>query len=134
MPWYCWKKICEFLMIRPEKDNPPDFFPSINDQHEPDEIIGSTRVVLLYFSTPACSVCHSLKPKLKELLSAHFPSVQIRFIDVERHAEIAARYRVFTVPVIIVFAEGREAIRKSRFINLDEFREEMERLLRLLEG
>jgi thioredoxin-like negative regulator of GroEL len=109
-------------------------FPSISNQQELDELIGSTSMVLLYFSTPVCSVCHSLKPKLKELLSTCFPSVQPRFADVEQHAEIAARYRVFTVPVIILFAEGREAIRKSRFINLEEFREEMERLFRLLEG
>ena len=120
-------------MSNPEKDNNPDIFPSVNDQNELDQLIGTNRVVLLYFSTPACSVCHSLKPKLKELLSAYFPSVQPRFIDAVRHAEIAARYRVFTVPVIIVFAEGREAIRKSRFINLDEFREETARLFRLLE-
>jgi thioredoxin-like negative regulator of GroEL len=115
-----------------QKDESPEIFPSINDQNELDQLIGSTSVVLLYFSTPTCSVCQSLKPKLKELLASSFPSVQPRFVDVEQHAEIAARYRVFTVPVIILFAEGWEAIRKSRFINLDEFREETTRLFRLL--
>ncbi len=119
-------------MTSPEKDSPPDIFPTVNDQDELDELIGSTSVVLLYFSTSNCSVCQSLKPKLKELLSTLFPAVQPRFVDAERHAEIAARYRVFTVPVIILFAEGREAIRKSRFINLNEFREETARLYRLM--
>lgn len=113
-------------------DDHSGIFPTAADQPELDQLIISNPVVLLYFSTPSCSVCQTLKPKLKELLSTDFPSIQTRFVDADRQAEIAARYRVFTVPVIILFAEGREAIRKSRFINLDEFREETTRLFRLL--
>ena len=113
-------------------ENSSGLFPSISNQRELDQLLNSNSVMLLYFSTPACSVCQTLKPKLKELLVTYFPSIQTRFVNVDQQAEIAARYRVFTVPVIILFVEGREAIRKSRFINLEEFREEAARIFRLL--
>jgi hypothetical protein len=40
---------------------------------------------------------------------------------------MAAHYRIFTVPTLIVFFQGKETIRKSRFIQLDELRLDLER-------
>jgi len=40
---------------------------------------------------------------------------------------VAGQHRVFAAPTILVFFDGRETIRKSRNIGIDELRREIER-------
>ena len=88
--------------------------------------------VILYFTSPECQVCKVLKPKVKEMVDALFPKLSIRFIDVSMERETAARHQVFTVPVILVFFEGKEYIRKSRNFSLIELEKEISRPYHLL--
>jgi len=76
--------------------------------------------VLGYFSHEHCNVCKTLKPKLSEQFSNDYPELKQVYINIENSPELAARYSVFTVPVILVFFEGRETIRKARATGVDE--------------
>jgi thioredoxin 1 len=87
---------------------------------------------LFYFSTSACNVCKVLKPKLEDLLDHDFPAIQPFFVDTEKYPLTAARYNIFTVPTLLVFFEGQETIRRSRFIHLEELRLDMRRLYDIL--
>jgi len=102
-------------------------FNPISNQEETDSLILSGKAILLYFSTNECNVCKVLKPKVEELLSIDFPLIQPFFVDTEKFPRMAAHYRIFTVPTLIVFFQGKETIRKSRFIHLDELRLDLER-------
>jgi len=42
------------------------------------------------------------------------------YVDVEKIPDLAAQYSVFTVPVILIFFEGRETFRKARNVGVDE--------------
>ena len=92
-----------------------------------DEFIANYEAVLLYFSTPQCNVCKILKPKLVELISDEFPEIKMGYINSELLPEVAAQQRIFTVPTIVVFLDGKEFIRKSRNISLSEFQREIKR-------
>lgn len=92
-----------------------------------DEFIKDNEAFLLYFSTPQCNVCKILKPKLEELISHEFPEIKMGYVNSELLPEVAAQQRIFTVPTILVFLDGKEFIRKSRNISLSEFQKEIER-------
>ncbi len=81
----------------------------------------------VYFSTPGCNVCKVLKPKFKELLNDEFPKICFAYVNVSDAKELAAQNSVFTVPTIVFFFDGKESLRKSRNINLNELKEELER-------
>ena len=49
-------------------------------------------------------------------------------INIDTHPEVAAQRLVFTVPTILVLAEGKEMLRESRFIGYDR----IDRLLGLM--
>jgi len=83
--------------------------------------------LLGYFSTDTCNVCKVLKPKVEELISNEFPKVKLAYIKSDELPETAAQNRVFAAPTILVFFDGRETIRKSRSIGIDELRREMGR-------
>ncbi|HKL32175.1 MAG TPA: thioredoxin family protein [Tangfeifania sp.] len=83
--------------------------------------------LLAYFSTDACNVCKVLKPKVDELVQSEFPQLKMVYVKSDVLPDIAGQHQVFTAPTILVFFDGRETIRKSRNIGLDELRREIDR-------
>jgi len=85
-----------------------------------NEFIEKNDGVLFYFSHEQCNVCKVLKPKIDELLTNKFPKIKMCYCDTNKLAELAAQNSVFAVPTIIVYFTGKETIRKSRNIGLQE--------------
>ena len=81
----------------------------------------------VYFSGPDCSVCAALKPKLFELLQHRFPKLVLAEVDCAVSPDLAAQQMVFTIPTLIVYFDGREAIRKVRSFSLGQLSGELER-------
>jgi thioredoxin-like negative regulator of GroEL len=72
-------------------------------------------------------VCQTLKPKVRAMLQERFPNIAYHYIDCEESKEVAAQNSIFAVPTIVVYFDGRETIRKSRFVGVAELADEMER-------
>ncbi len=105
----------------------------INTLKEFESFISENRAALFYFSTPDCNVCKVLKPKVEELLTKQFPLIKFVYVNTLNAKELAAQKNIFTVPTILFFFEGKEYLRKSRFVNLDELENELSRYYRFLE-
>lgn len=88
--------------------------------------------LLLYFSSDSCSVCKVLKPKVAELLHMKFPLMQSLYVDTEKSPVIAGQFRVFTIPTILVFFEGKEQLRYSRNISMHQLEAAIERPYQLV--
>jgi thioredoxin len=91
------------------------------------EINSNNEAVLIYFSSESCSVCKVLKPKIAGLIESEFPKMKLFYVDIEKSPLISGQYRIFTIPTLLVFFDGKEYIRKSRNIGLRELQEEIER-------
>jgi thioredoxin-like negative regulator of GroEL len=99
----------------------------MNTIEEIEKTIKENMAVMLYFSAPTCNVCHALKPKLLEAIDGNFKEFKIVSIDTSIEQEIAAHYSVFAIPTVLVFLDGREFLRKSRHMSVDEVVREIER-------
>lgn len=86
-----------------------------------------SQAVLFYFSHDSCNVCKVLKPKIYEMLQNDFSNIEFRYVDIKKTPDIAAQNSIFTVPTILVYFEGKEFVRRSRNIGLDELRNLIER-------
>ena len=82
--------------------------------------ISSDRGLLLYFSSESCSVCKVLKPKVAELLGNTFPKMSALYVDTEKSPVVAGQFRVFTIPTILIYFEGKEQVRYSRNISMHQ--------------
>ncbi len=96
-----------------------------------ESIIANNTFVLIYFSGSNCAVCHSVKPKLEKISFDGLPDLVSVEVSVDRFPEIAARYRVFTIPVVLFFVDGREYIREARYIDVLELKGEVDKISRL---
>jgi len=101
-------------------------------KNELTQILHEHRAVMLYFSSPSCNVCHALKPKLVTAVKAAFPEMQIHTVDVTHDGETAAAYNVFSIPTVLIFLEGKEYVRKSRYMSVDEIIQALTRPYALL--
>jgi thioredoxin-like negative regulator of GroEL len=83
--------------------------------------------VMVYFSAPTCGVCHSLKPKLLEALEDNFPTFKVESVDISLHEDIAPHFGVYAIPAALIFLDGKEFLRKSRNMSIDEVIREIKR-------
>jgi len=83
--------------------------------------------VMVYFSAPTCNVCHALKPKLLEAIDTNFKEFEVVSVDVSIDQETAAHFSVFAIPTVLIFLDGREFLRKSRHMSVDEVIREIKR-------
>jgi len=105
---------------------------TISSLEDFETTITNQQAVLIYFSHDACNVCKVLKPKIQNLLSEHFPQIKMYYSDTVLNPEIAAQKSIFTVPTILIYFDGKEFIRKSRNIGIDELKEILNRPYKLL--
>lgn len=82
---------------------------------------------MVYFSAPSCNVCHALKPKLLEALDANFKDFKVQSVDISTTEEIAPYFGVFAIPTVLIFLDGKEFLRKSRHMSVDEVIREIKR-------
>jgi thioredoxin 1 len=107
-------------------------FLNINETAELRDYLNTNRAVVLYFSRDHCSVCKALKPKLEEELNGKYPEIQKVHIDAQVSPQTAAEYHVNSVPVVLLYLEGREFLRKTRTFSVKEFIDQIERPYRLM--
>lgn len=96
------------------------------------EKIADEKGVLLYFSNDSCSVCKVLRPKVAELLQDQFPLMTSHYVDTEKSPVISGQFRVFTIPTILIFFEGKEQVRYSRNISMHQLEDTLSRPYSLL--
>ena len=90
------------------------------------------KAICFYLSTPECSVCKVLKQKVIEMLKDNFPKIHFCYVNLNEAKEIRGQLSVFSVPTILVYFEGKETIRVSRNVHLDELREQIERYYKMI--
>jgi thioredoxin-like negative regulator of GroEL len=89
--------------------------------------IDTEKGVLVYFSSDSCSVCKVLRPKVAELMRIKFPAMRSLYVDTEKSPVISGQFRVFTIPAILIFFEGKEQVRYSRNISMHQLEASIER-------
>ena len=97
-----------------------------------EKSIKENLAVMVYFSAPTCNVCHALKPKLLDALDKNFGEFVVESIDISVEEEIAPHFGVFAIPTVLIFLDGKEFLRKSRHMSVDEVMREIERPYRIM--
>ncbi len=81
-----------------------------------EALMANDKILMLYFTTPDCAVCHAFLPKLLEAVEPY--EIGVVHVDASKYPELAGQHQVFTVPTVIVWADNKEMLRESRFIDL----------------
>ncbi|HAS91886.1 MAG TPA: thioredoxin family protein [Sedimentibacter sp.] len=90
------------------------------------ELIEKNDMVMIYFGSKTCSVCKSMTPKVENMIK-RYPNIYAIMVEADKSLDISSKFNVFTVPVILLYIEGKETIREVRIISLDNLEQKIAR-------
>lgn len=87
------------------------------------QIIQSKTPTLVDFYADWCGPCKSMKPELESLKTMLGPKVRIVKIDVDKNREISERFKVQSIPTLIVFKEGQVKWRQNGVVRATQLQQ-----------
>ena len=76
------------------------------------EVLQSDEPVLLDFYADWCGPCKMLAPVLHEIAEENADTLRVGKVNVDEQMELAMRFQVSSIPMLVVFKDGK-AVAKS---------------------
>lgn len=73
-----------------------------------EEVLGSSKTVLLDFWATWCGPCQMLAPIVHEFAEKH-PEIKVGKIDVDAEPALASQFGIMSIPTLVVFKNGKIA-------------------------
>ena len=77
-----------------------------------NEVLRSDKPVLLDFYADWCGPCKMLAPVLHEIAEESTGALKVGKVNVDEQMELAMRFQVSSIPMLVVFKDGK-AVAKS---------------------
>jgi thioredoxin 1 len=87
---------------------------SVTDSSFHADVIAASKPVLVDFWAEWCGPCKMIGPSLEELSGELADKVTIAKANLDDAGEAASRYGVRTIPLLVLFKDGRESARWTR--------------------
>ena len=78
-----------------------------------NEVLRSDKPVLLDFYADWCGPCKMLSPILHELAEEKSGALKVGKINVDEQMELAMRFQVSSIPMLVVFKDGKAVALKA---------------------
>ena len=77
-----------------------------------NEVLNADKPVLLDFYADWCGPCKMLAPVLHEIAEENAGALKVGKVNVDEQMELAMRFQVSSIPMLVVFKDGK-AVAKS---------------------
>lgn len=102
-----------------------------NSNEEIENLINNNKMAIVYFTGLDCGACEAIKHKVEDILT-NFKEIKSGEISGEKHSDIAAMYDAFSLPLFILYVEGKETIRLGRNVDLLQLEKDIERYYNMI--
>jgi len=123
------RKMLQKLMEGEEvKDEMPDRPIEVNESNF-DEVISKYDTVVVDFWAPWCGPCRLLAPVIEQLAKEMKGKVVFAKLNTDENPKIAMRYRVMSIPTLILFKNGKIVDRNVGAMPADMLRDWIRRYI-----
>ena len=82
-----------------------------------DQLIQSSKPVLVDFYAEWCGPCKIMKPRLLDVAERIGDQAKIVEVDIDIEKELAERFHIQSVPTLIIFKDGKQRWSQSGIIS-----------------
>jgi thioredoxin 1 len=82
----------------------------------------SGKPIVIEFWAAWCGPCHAMEPNLEKVAGEFNETVELVRINVDEDVEIAQSMKIYAIPTIIAYKDGRELFRKTGSQSLESLR------------
>ena len=80
----------------------------ITDSTFDQEVLRADKMVLVDFWAPWCGPCRKIGPVLEEIAAEKPDQVKVVKVNIDEYQQNAAKFRVMTIPSMILFKDGQQ--------------------------
>ena len=104
---------------------------SLNSKENFLKLINTSELLLCFFTGKCFWGSDNLLGKVDNMLS-NYPKVKSIKINIDESPSLCAEFSVFIAPTILLFTQGKETLRESRFIVINELDKNINRYYSLI--
>ena len=95
---------------------------AVNQASFKQEVLESSSPVLVNFWAPWCGLCRLLDPILLETQTKWKGQFQLVSVNADENLKLVSAYKLNTLPMIMLFNEGKVLCRMEKFYSREDFR------------
>lgn len=119
-----------FLVLSREKPyDGPKYTVDLTGESFAAEVEGGEGVYVVDFWASWCGPCRRIEPVIEELAGEFQDRMPIGKLNVDEHPDLAEKYRVSSLPTLIVFRDGKVLDRRAGTASRKRYRAWFEELL-----
>ena len=86
--------------------------PAVTDQSWDAEVLKASTPVLVDFHATWCGPCKALAPVIDEIATEYTGKLKVVKVDVDEAQDTATSLGIMSVPTLMIFKDGKEAMRR----------------------
>lgn len=96
-----------------------------------EELIKNNPISIIYFSGSTCGACDAIKEKVQVIIKEY---EEIKFLEINaiENKELAAQHDIFSLPILLLFINGKESLRVGRYFDVLDFKNSINRYYNLI--